>query len=151
MPRILVAIDGSEASDRAAAFVDRFFAGMDVAITAVNVARNPGRTVLPVPYGGVHPWPPPMEPTGERSALQEAMAREEAAATAVAAEHAPADADVEVVFGEAVEAISRAAEDENADLIVVGSGDIGFVQRLLGSSVADRLAHEAPRPVLIVR
>jgi nucleotide-binding universal stress UspA family protein len=151
MPRILVAVDETEASDRAAAFVDRFFAGMDASITAVNVARTPGRADLPVPYGGIYAWPRPADPSEDRSALDEALAREEAAGTAVAAEHAPADAHISVVFGEPVEAISRAAEDQNADLIVVGSGDVGLLRRLLGTSVADRLAREAPRPVLIVR
>jgi nucleotide-binding universal stress UspA family protein len=49
-----------------------------------------------------------------------------------------------------VEAIARAAEDENADLIVVGSTDKGFLQRLIGGSVSQRLARSTTRPVLIV-
>ena len=55
-------------------------------------------------------------------------------ARAVAVAQAPHDAEVEVVVGETVEAIERAAEDENADLVVVGSNDKGFLQRLLGGS-----------------
>jgi hypothetical protein len=35
--------------------VDRFFAATDVAITAVNVARNPLDTMPPVAFGGVFP------------------------------------------------------------------------------------------------
>jgi nucleotide-binding universal stress UspA family protein len=151
MRRILVAVDETEGSRRAAEFVDRFFAGMDVSITAVNVARAPADTVPPVPYGGVYTWPwGPGMAAREREALDEAVLREEQKGEALAARQAPADADVEVVFGEAVEAISRAAEDQDADLIVVGSNDRGFLQRLLGGSVSEGLAHKAPRPVLIV-
>lgn len=148
MPRILVAVDETEGSRRASEFVNRFFAGMDVSITAVNVARQPTESVPAIPYGRVYPWPWPGVPAPD---LDEEVARKEQAAEAVAVRQAPEDADVEVVFGEAVEAISRAAEDENADLIVVGSNDKGFLQRLFGGSVSEDLARKAPRPVLIVR
>jgi nucleotide-binding universal stress UspA family protein len=150
VPRILVAVDRTEGSRRAAAFVDRFFAGMDVAVTAVNVARDPPETVPPVPFGEVFPWGPagPDMAGGDR---EQAMVREQQAGEAVASAQAPADADVEVVFGEVVEAILRAADDEDADLIVVGSNDKGFLQRLLGGSVSEELARKASRPVLIVR
>ena len=153
MPRILVAVDRTKGSRRAAAFVDRFFAGMDVAITAVNVARNPVDTVPPVAFGGVFPWGPagPDMAAGDQATWEQAVVREQQAGEAVALAQAPADADVEVVFGEVVEAILRAADDENADLIVVGSNDKGFLQRLLGGSVSQELARKAPRPVLIVR
>jgi nucleotide-binding universal stress UspA family protein len=87
----------------------------------------------------------------DRAAVDEALTRERQAAEAVALAQAPADAAVEVVFGEVVEAILSAAEDDNADLIVVGSNDTSFLQRLLSSSVSDELARKAPRPVLIVR
>jgi nucleotide-binding universal stress UspA family protein len=151
MPRMLVAVDKTEGSRRAAEFVNRFFAGMDVSITAVNVARSPVDSVPAVPYGGVYPWQWPGTPARDQGALDEAWEREEQAAEAVALAQAPEDAEVEVVFGETVEAISRAVEDENADLIVVGSNDKGFLQRLLGGSVSQELARKAPRPVLIVR
>ncbi len=151
MPHILVAVDKTEGSRRAAEFVNRFFAGMDVSITAVNVARGPAETVPAAPYGGVYPWPWPGTSARDQAAFEEAMVREEQAAEAVALAQAPEDADVEVLFGQAVEAISHAAEDEDADLVVVGSNDRGFLQRLLGGSVSQELARKSPRPVLIVR
>jgi nucleotide-binding universal stress UspA family protein len=156
MPRILVAVDRTEGSRRAAEFVNRFFAGMDVSIVAVNVVRDPVERVLPAAYGQVYAWPwGPAGPVGgagrELDTLDEALLRDEQEGEAVALAQAPDDAEIEVVFGEAVEAISRAAEDENADLIVVGSNDKGFLQRLLGSSVSEELARKSPRPVLIVR
>jgi nucleotide-binding universal stress UspA family protein len=153
MARILIAVDGTEGSQRAADFVDRFFAGMEVGITAVNVARNPVDTPPMVPFGQVFPWGPagPGPTQEDRAAWEAAVLHEQQAGRAVALAQAPADADVEVVFGEVVEAILAAAEDENADLIVVGSNDKGFLQRLLSGSVSQDLARKAPRPVLIVR
>jgi nucleotide-binding universal stress UspA family protein len=148
MRRILVAVDESAASRRAAAFVDGFFKGDDIAVVAVNVARVPVEWMPPAPYGGVYTWPAGRP--GDSSALDEALAREEARGEAIAAAQAPHDADIEVVFGEAVEAILRAAEDENADLIVVGSSEKGFLQRLFGGSVSQQLTRTATRPVLVV-
>lgn len=114
MPRILVAVDRTEGSRRAAAFVYRFFAAMDVAITAVNVARDPLDTMPPLPFGGVFPWGPagPDMAAGDRATWEQAVVREQQAGEAVALARAPADADVEVVFGEVGEAILRAADDE---------------------------------------
>ena len=147
MERILVAVDETEASRRAAAFVDGFFGGRDdVSIVAVNVARVPVDWLPPAPFGGIYAWP--LTVGGQRSTVDEALAREEAKGRAVAVAQAPHDAEVEVVVGETVEAIERAAEDENADLVVVGSNDKGFLQRLLGGSVSEELARHRTRPVL---
>jgi nucleotide-binding universal stress UspA family protein len=149
MQRILVAVDETAASRRAAAFVDGLFGGRDdVSIVAVNVARVPVDWMPPAPYGGIYAWP--FTVGGERSAIDEALAREEAKSRAMAVAQAPHDADVEVVVGDTVEAIERAAEDENADLVVVGSNDKSFLQRLLGGSVSEELARHRTRPVLIV-
>jgi nucleotide-binding universal stress UspA family protein len=149
MQRILVAVDETEASRRAAAFVDGFFGGRDdVSIVAVNVARVPVDWMPPAPFGGIYAWP--LTVGGQRSTVDEALAREEAKARAVAVAQAPHDAEVEVVVGETVEAIERAAEDENADLVVVGSNDKSFLQRLLDGSVSEELARHRTRPVLIV-
>jgi nucleotide-binding universal stress UspA family protein len=149
MRKILVAVDETAASRGAAAFVDGFFGGQrDVSIVAVNVARVPVDWMPPAPYGGIYAWP--FTVGGERESVEEALAREEAKGRAVATAQAPHDADVEVVVGKTVEAIERAAEDENADLVVVGSNDKSFLQRLLGGSVAEELARHRTRPVLVV-
>jgi nucleotide-binding universal stress UspA family protein len=147
MRRILVAVDETDASRRAARFVEGFFDADDVSIVAVNVARVPVAWVPPMPYGTVYGWP---FDRSEAGIYDEAVAHEQAEAEAIAAAQAPQDATIEVVFGEAVEAIERAADDENADLIVVGTNDKGFLQRLFGGSVAQRLARESTRPVLVV-
>lgn len=86
MRRILVAVDESDASRRAAAFVNGFFKGDDVSIVAVNVAKVPVEW-LPAPYGGTFVWP--AGPVGDESLLDAALAREEARGEAVAAAQAP--------------------------------------------------------------
>jgi nucleotide-binding universal stress UspA family protein len=155
MRRILLAVDETDASARAAAFVDRFFGDLDVAVTAVNVARapigwatsRPYAMVPPVPFGGVYAWPF----TGaDRPVVDTDAERAEREARAVATTQAPPGADVDVAFGDPVEAIARAADDHDADLIVVGSEPKGTLQRWLGGSVSNTLTREAPRPVLAV-
>jgi nucleotide-binding universal stress UspA family protein len=149
MRRILVAVDEGEASRRAATFVNGFFRGQDdLSVVALNVARVPVDWMPAVPYGSVAPWP--ASPTWDRDAVDEALAREEGEAQAIAAAQAPEGAEIEVVFGETVDAILTAADDENADMIVVGSSHQGFLQRLIGRSVSEDLARRSPRPVLIV-
>lgn len=145
MRRILVAVDETPASRRAAAFVEGFFKEDDISIVAVNVARIPVEWMPAAPYGGVLAWPAALGPY-----LDELVDQEEAEGEAVAAAQAPSGADIEVVFGEAVEAIELAAEEQNADLIVVGSNDKGFLDRLFGGSVSQRLARDSSRPVLVV-
>lgn len=150
MPSILVAVDETEGSRRAAAFVDRFFVGTEGDVTAVNVARSPVEGMPPVPYGGIYAWPWPGVSGVERSTDVETIQRVESAGESVAGRQAPRGADIEVVFGETVDAILSAAEDREADLIVVGSNERGFLDRLLGGSVSEDLTRKAERPVLVV-
>jgi nucleotide-binding universal stress UspA family protein len=52
--------------------------------------------------------------------------------------------------GPAVEEIVDAAQEHEADLIVVGTRDAGFLERLLGGSVSQGVARRARCDVLIV-
>jgi nucleotide-binding universal stress UspA family protein len=55
-----------------------------------------------------------------------------------------------LIEDDAVSAIAQAVESERADLVVVGShGRTGWRERILGS-VATKLPHEVPCPVVIV-
>jgi nucleotide-binding universal stress UspA family protein len=53
--------------------------------------------------------------------------------------------------GTPAERLCELAEEENADLLVVGSKGRGAVSRMLLGSTTDRLVHISLRPVLVVR
>ena len=47
-------------------------------------------------------------------------------------------------------AIVAVCENENADVLVIGRRGAGLVERMMIGSVADRLAHTAPCPLLVI-
>lgn len=147
--KILLALDETGASKRAADFVEQFFDLDGFSVTAVNVASNPVPWIPAMPHGAILPWPP-VGSEQDRELAEEAYARQETVGKAVAGRQAPTGADVEVLFGDVVEAIITAAEDVGADLIVVGSTDKNFLQRLFAGSVSQDLVRESSRPVLVV-
>ena len=56
-----------------------------------------------------------------------------------------------VLSGSPHEAILRYAKEEDIDLIVVGTHGHGLVGHVLMGSTAERILHQAPCPVLVVR
>jgi nucleotide-binding universal stress UspA family protein len=55
-----------------------------------------------------------------------------------------------VLHGEPVEALSRAAEAEDVEMVVVGTRARGVLARTLLGSVADALLRQSPKPVMVV-
>jgi nucleotide-binding universal stress UspA family protein/nitrite reductase/ring-hydroxylating ferredoxin subunit len=53
--------------------------------------------------------------------------------------------------GDPTEQICRAAEEQEADLLVVGNKGMAGAKRFVFGSIPDRISHQAPRDVLIVR
>ena len=148
MHRVLVAVDPSEGSRRAVAFVDRFFAGTGVELRAVNVNPDRANPVTWGRFGGVHAWPWPGAAAGAWAGLDGRSAHEDAESAAAA--HAPEGTDVEVVHGDTVAAINEAAAEVGADLVVVGDNHRGLLDRLVVPSTPHALVKEAAHPVLVV-
>jgi nucleotide-binding universal stress UspA family protein len=136
--RILVAIDGSECSDRA------FAKALELAVLA-------GARVTALAVEG--PLPAYAATIGE---VEEVKREKDIYFNALAirakrqAEQSGLDIDVEVRPGHAAELISQVATEGSYDLVVLGYRGHFLRDHLLGST-ADRVAEHAPCPVMIVR
>ncbi len=136
--RILVAIDGSQGGRRAL-------------VKAIELARLTGASLTALAVEG--PLPAYAATIGEVEEVRRekdsffgavaASAREQANAAGV-------ELEVEVRPGHAAELITRYAHDMDADLVVVGHKGHFLNDYLLGST-ADRVAHHAHCPVMIVK
>lgn len=156
MREVLVAVDDSEASERAAEFVNGFFNDLDVSITAVNVGRVP---LSWGPYaaapGVLYPWPPPWPagtvPPREVGAPSDRLERhDEIGDRILRSSGIQADRTSVEFGGDVADTLVRVAEERGAEVIVVGSADKGFFERLVSPSVSRELARDAPVPVLVV-
>jgi nucleotide-binding universal stress UspA family protein len=150
--RILVAVDGSEGSRRAAEFTNEFFGRLPVELLVVNVSPTPLPWFPEVGYGIAAPyaWQPATagEP-GDRTVLliDEAQAQAERVVAGSGIDEDDAIAEV----GDPVEVIRETADAEDVDLIIVGASDKGWWSRLVEGSVSDELVRHGERPVLVVR
>ena len=136
--RILVAIDGSECSDRAFAKALELAELAHARVTALAV-EGP-LPVYAATIGEVD------EVKREKDIYFNALATR----AEQQAELAGIDIDVEVRPGHAAELISQVATEGAYDLVVLGHRGHFLRDHLLGST-ADRVAEHAPCPVMIVR
>jgi nucleotide-binding universal stress UspA family protein len=63
----------------------------------------------------------------------------------------PGEFQVEIIEGQVADVILQVAETHASDLIVMGSRHLGTLGHLLARDSSQRVADEAPCPVLIVR
>jgi nucleotide-binding universal stress UspA family protein len=134
-PRILIAVDGSEVSQRALARAARLLKeGAEVAVVTV------ARPLYPhPPYSGYADPEDEKQQQEVLTAARETLARAGIVATALAPVGDPADE------------ILEAAKQFEAELIVMGARSLGAVKRLVLGSVSTKVMHESDCDVLIVK
>jgi len=138
--KIVVGVDGSEASLRAAEKAADLARSMNASLVLVSVVPPP--TVLL----GELMTPEIVDPKPLVDAANEALTR--------VAEKLRSEKGVEVatrvIVGEPAESIIEIAEDEKADLIVVGRRGLSRIERLFIGSVTKKVLERAHVDVLVV-
>jgi nucleotide-binding universal stress UspA family protein len=136
--RILVAIDGSQGARRALA-------------KAIELAELTGASLTALAVEGPLPaYAATIVEVDEVRRQKDRYYSSVVEAARADAEAAGVEIDVEVRPGHAAELITTFARDRGADLIVVGHRGHVLGDYLLGST-ADRVAHRAHCPVIIVK
>ncbi|HZP80897.1 MAG TPA: universal stress protein [Chthonomonadaceae bacterium] len=143
--KILVGSDGSEDALKAARTAAEIAVKFDGEIVLVTVF-NPA----PLLASGALTSGAVISTETVYQAAEEAQVAVEARTGKVLAE-AGARYTARRELGHPVDKIVRVAEEEQADLIVLGSRGLGGFQRFLLGSVSDGVLHHAHCPVLIVR
>jgi nucleotide-binding universal stress UspA family protein len=133
--RVIAAVDGSEASIKAATTAEALARSMGATLDLVFVREAP-----PDPEVGWSQEPDGYKPYGEE--VLKSVARRLVAPEAVSLLN---------LQGRAAEVVADVAEAKEVDLVVVGSRGRNQVAKALVGSVADRLVHICSKPVLVVR
>jgi nucleotide-binding universal stress UspA family protein len=152
MKTIVVGYDASDAAERA---LDRA-AELAEALSARLVVVSVSTASLPAPAHGLEPGGPLLLPGGATMPFEQpepdpkelaqsllAQARSRLASRSL-------DADYVAEVGSPADELLAVADERDADLIVVGSGDHGLLERLVVKPVEEALARRAERDVLIV-
>jgi nucleotide-binding universal stress UspA family protein len=149
---IVVGYDGTRHSERAlrrAAELARPFGARVVVVTVVAPAPlEPAATVGG--FGLLPYWTYPLEEPGESAKPEEALWQRHRERVEGLFAEAGVPAEFAGVLGEPVERIIDVAEETHADLIVVGTREPGFFERLFGGSVSTAVARQAHCDVLVV-
>ncbi len=146
MNEIVVGVDGSEESRAALAWAVEEGRLRQAPVLAIHAWEVP---VVPAPTGLV---PPSVEVVGDLTELRHGAADLlETIVREIAGDAADVEVRSSVVEDKPVNALLDAAEQNDAQLIVVGSrGHGGFVALLIGST-SDQVARHATCPVVIHR
>ena len=145
MSRVLIAADGTQTA-------------LHAAREAVGLVRDPQFVLVavapPTPESGESAggFEGPIITPEEADELAERQQHDwEAALDATADALGLPDAERHVVHGDAGPMLVQVAEDMDADLLVMGTGDKGLLKRVFLGSVSQHVVHHAPCPVLVVR
>ena len=136
MKTIVVGYDDTEPAKRALTRTAELVTAFKAKAIVISVAP-----VLSPAAHGIGPIDPADPPELHREELKRAEAL---------LEERGVEADYQVALGDPADAILELAEKHGADMIVVGSREVGLIQRLLGQSVSGAVQRKAHCDVLIV-
>jgi nucleotide-binding universal stress UspA family protein len=138
---VLVAVDGSENSRKAAAFARELARDVGGKLTVLYVLEPPPVVVVGFPevYGMTNRQPTQEELDTVRKMLDE-----------VSEGMPPERCEKVIEYGVAAQTILDQCEARKVDLLVIGARGLGPVGRWLLGSVSDRVVHHAKFPVTVV-
>ena len=138
--RVLVAIDGSEYSNKAVRYACALGSNSDMEIILLYVVSM---LVSATPYNDTVSDQPflALQRVGE-----DILSRAKDLANSLSC-----DVTDLITYGDPATRIIEIAEEREVDLIVMGSRGISGIKRLFVGSVSDKVVNQAPCPVLLVR
>jgi nucleotide-binding universal stress UspA family protein len=152
MKTILVGYDGTRHAERALNRAAELAQAFGSNVVVVSVA--PPRPIEPIGATGAFGLMPYYSYRGEELAetaqRDEALWQQHRDRVQALFGDAAIPVDFAGVVGQPAEAIVEVADAQEADLIVVGTREPGFLERLLGGSVSEGVARRAHCDVLIV-
>jgi nucleotide-binding universal stress UspA family protein len=164
MNEIIVGYDGTEEADRALSRAADFAEALSAKLVVVSVT-SPTATapelapVIPEPITIPAPAVPApvtgLDTPGVLSEPQYGMANAELSERQLERARSAllgrsVNAEFVAEYGDTAERVLEVAKHRNAELIVVGSRQHGFLERLLGKPVEEEVARHAQRDVLLV-
>ena|SRR5919108_3633987 len=163
MKTIVVGYDGSEAAERALRRAGDIAEAFSARLVVVSVSASayvpppvsalepmpevvPPAVAGPVAPGGTVPLPGPAPAPPE----PEELARRQFERARASLRSRKLETEYLVELGDPAERLFEVSEQRDADLIVVGSRERGFLERLLGRPVGEAVARRSERDVLLV-
>lgn len=150
--RILIPVDGSKPSDRAAEYAVDMAKRRKANLVAVHVMHLPAYVLTPAPIEGMPTHmvtPIPVTTSNEERKMAENYLNK----VKKMAKRAKVKIETKLIEDQPsiVHAITKIAEKEGCDLIVMGTKGRTGIKRFLLGSVASGVVTYAPCPVLVVR
>ena len=141
--------------------MDTIVAGTDGSATAkravgeaASLARSTGaRLVLVSAFSDLHPYRERLQGSAREDLIDLGKVSEQVLQRAADAAVNGEELQIETVSrqGNPAEVLAHVAEEQGAQLIVLGDRGLSAVKRFLLGSVSNKLAHHAPCNILIVR
>jgi nucleotide-binding universal stress UspA family protein len=149
--KILVSIDGSQASENALAKALALAAPLKAEVVLLTVVE-PLSSYIPevmMPTGDWVGWRGLPDVELERKILSAGQSLLKKAQDTCSMSQVESRTRIET--GQPRDVICHVAEQENPDILVIGSRGLGSVERLMLGSVSDYVLHHCQAPTLIVR